>query len=409
MIMNGVLNIKKIFTIALQIVLLLIVCEGYTRIQNYNRYLCLLVGILVIGLFLCKEDKVISGRNKNPFIILVSLYLVFDFFVINENKNALLIYYIVIWAFSAVLLLDLDDHFFDVLIKCVYYFTIIEMVSVLLELVTGHASIMLFSSLYSRNVYESMLQQALRGYYIGIVGEKAIAAFWLIIGLSMFLAKNIKKNEPIKLKTIIGTALFLFCIFLTAKRTIIVFAVVLIASQFLLVNYSKKTITIFCVVIAAMIGLYLMYKYVPAVQLMIERFGNSSEDLETMNSRTALWDRAREMFKAKPIFGWGRGSFHLGSLNGMEGHNVYLQNFAENGIVGGCLWILTYISGLGTLVFLYFKTQDGLVKILMFSQLLILLYGMTENILFTSSLVGYYCMTFIGLSYVIKKYRESVL
>lgn len=407
--MNGVLNIKKLFTISLQVVLLLLVCEGYTRIQNYNRYLCLIAAFLVIGLFFCKEEKIINGNYKNPFIILISFYLLFDYFFINGNKEGLLIYYIFIWTFSLVLLADLGESFFQVLINGIYYFTILEMFSVLLELATNHMSLVLTKALYSANVYESILKQSSKGYYIGIVGEKAIAAFWLIIGLSMFLIKNIKKGEPIRIKTIIGTGLFLFCIFLTAKRTIIVFAVVLIASQFLLVNYSKKSITIFGVIIASIIGLYLIYRFVPAVQLMIERFGNSSEDLETMNSRTALWEYAKEMFKARPIFGWGRGSYHLGSLNNLEGHNVYLQNFAENGIIGGCLWIMTYISGIGTLIFLYFKTHEESTKILMFSQLLILMYSFTENALFTSSLVGYYFMTFIGLNYAFKKYQESIL
>ena len=250
---------------------------------------------------------------------------------------------------------------------------------------------------------------ASRGYYVGFVGEKAAAAFWLIIGLSMFLAKHIKKGESISFKTIIGTALFTLCIVLTAKRTVIVFAVLLIASQYLLVNYSKKTITVFVLIVIAMVGVYLVYTYVPAVQLMIERFSNSSEDLSTMNNRTMLWDYAKEMFHKRPVFGWGRGNFHLVSPNGMEGHNAYLQNFAENGVVGGCLWMLTYASGIITLVYLYFKTHDEMVKILMFSQGLFLLYSLTENVLFTTFFEGYYFMTFIGLSYALKKFRTSAL
>ena len=405
--MNSVINLRKFFTISLQVVLLLLVLEGYTKIQNVNRFLCLGAVIFCLGLFWCKEEKVINGSFKNPFFIFLSLYLVFDFFVINDYKKELYIYYAVILVFFLVLLLDLGEDFFRVLINGIYYFSIFEMITVLLELVTSHASLMLFRPLYSANIFEVVINQASRGYYVGIVGEKAIAAFWLIIGLSMFLAKNIKRNEPIRLKTFIVTALYLFSIFLTAKRTIIVFAVVLIASQFLLVNYSKKSITVFCVIIAALAGFYLVYRFVPAVQLMIERFGNSAEDLETMNSRTVLWDHAKEMFTTSPLFGWGRGTFHLESLNGLEAHNAYFQNFAENGIVGGCLWILTYFSGIATLIYIYFRTHDELTKILMLSQGIILLYALTENVMFTASTVGYYFMTFIGLSHVLRNYRKS--
>ncbi|WP_026522031.1 O-antigen ligase family protein [Butyrivibrio sp. VCB2001] len=405
--MNGVFKIEKILRTSLLVIMLILMCEGFTIIQNSNKYLFILGFLAAIGLFLCKEEKVINFGYKNPFVILLSAYLIFDYFVINYESTLIYVYYLIIWLFVLVLLLDMGESFFRLLINGVYYFTIFEMVTVLLELATKHLSLLVLKPLYSNNIYASIVIIASRGYYVGVVGEKAAAAFWLIIGLSMFLVKHVKKGESISIKTIIGTALFMLCIALTAKRTIIVFAIILIASQFLLVNYSKKTITVFVLIIVAMAGAYFVYQYVPAVQLMIDRFSSSTEDLSTMNSRTMLWDYAKEMFHARPVFGWGRGTFHLDSPNNMEGHNVYLQNFAENGIVGGCLWMLTYASGLITLIYLYIKTHDELVKILMFSQGLFLLYSLTENVLFTTSFEGYYIVTFIGLSYALKKFRTS--
>lgn len=405
--MNVVLDAKKILTSALIIVLILLICPGQTIFQNYNLTLGYVAIALTAGLFLCKEDKMIKVKYMNPFVVCMAIYLIFDYFIINSNGYLSKIrYYLIIWVVALILLADLGEEIFDVFMKGVYYFATLELITVFLELVTGHRIWLFLQRFYSSTVYNSILIQATKGYYVGIVGEKAYAAFWLVLGLAMFLAKNIKKDLPINPKTIIGTALYLFAIFLTAKRTIIVIALVLVASQLLLVNYSKKSITLFVVIIVAMIGFYFVYMYVPAVQLMLLRFSNTAEDLETMNSRADLWDFAKDMFRAKPLFGWGRGSYHLLSPTGFEAHNIFLQNFAENGLFGGILWFLIYISGLFSCVVMYFKTREEQTKILMLSQMLIMVYGFTENIMFIASVVGYYFMTFVGLYYIYKKYRN---
>ena len=136
--MNGVFKIEKILRVSLLVIMLVLVCEGFTIVQNANKYLYIFGFMASIGLFLCKEERVINLSYKNPFAILLAVYLIFDFFVINKEPTLIYVYFLIIWLFVLVLLLDLGESFFKVLINGVYYFTIFEMFTVLLELATKH-------------------------------------------------------------------------------------------------------------------------------------------------------------------------------------------------------------------------------------------------------------------------------
>jgi len=115
-------------------------------------------------------------------------------------------------------------------------------------------------------------------------------------------------------------------------------------------------------------------------------FGAGSSDL-SMNERLRLWHAALSMIAAKPIFGWGLGSFpYLASkytsvaasgafvaANGINlhsiAHNYYLQLAAETGIVGLGVYVSMIVTFFIVGVRALGKLKDGARKMVLIGVL----------------------------------------
>ena len=75
----------------------------------------------------------------------------------------------------------------------------------------------------------------------------------------------------------------------------------------------------------------------------IERQGG-----DQTSGRITLYINALEMFKQKPILGWGSGVF--ANLYGIGTHNIYLQLLAENGLIGFILFVTLLFINLSTTI-----------------------------------------------------------
>ena len=98
-----------------------------------------------------------------------------------------------------------------------------------------------------------------------------------------------------------------------------------------------------------------------------------------------MFSSAFDLFKQKPILGWGPGVFT--NLFGMGNHNVYLQLLSENGLVGFTLFVSMLLFNLSTtLRKLKFNIKNNCFlqnnTYLFFSlyvQVFYLIYGMIGN------------------------------
>ena len=166
-----------------------------------------------------------------------------------------------------------------------------------------------------------------------------------------------------------GLIILLVGVFLTQTRQTMFAILVIILPYFLLGNglwsFLKKGLVL-------VLGFSLLISLLYFVKVdfyelrFIERGG---EDLE----RVYLFNWAYELFKSKPIFGWGFGyTDHAYSYP----HNIILEVLAELGIVGLVLFLLALIHR--------FWAVDGKIRVLiLFTFILALVSGnMAQNYLF---------------------------
>ncbi|MFA6428212.1 MAG: O-antigen ligase family protein [Candidatus Buchananbacteria bacterium] len=87
-------------------------------------------------------------------------------------------------------------------------------------------------------------------------------------------------------------------------------------------------------------------------ELLINRFTDSRLTIKSNNERQIELERAYSMIKARPLWGWGLGSYQLALLKLNPGqpayqyqppHNLFWLTWAELGLVGLSLWLLILI------------------------------------------------------------------
>ena len=140
-------------------------------------------------------------------------------------------------------------------------------------------------------------------------------------------------------------------LFLTAKRSGVLFGTAAIMFGYVTYKYKKINIVKIAGLGIAVLFLFLAAsRFVPPLQLIIDRFFELGKDTSTTN-RLKMWKLALEMFARKPLIGNGWESFKYeyylklntrqGSLyDYLDAHNVYLQVLAETGILGMSLFLV---------------------------------------------------------------------
>jgi len=134
---------------------------------------------------------------------------------------------------------------------------------------------------------------------------------------------------------------------------------------------------------------YLIFLYVPALAVFIQRFGDAAESGDVTLGRTAFWTLAIEEFKKHPIFGIGWGEFQKINPRGWHAHNIYVQILCETGIVGFSLYLIWFLYFLVTTTSIFLKERKRIIvvsekneKWIITSfciQAFFLLYGITGN------------------------------
>ena len=124
-----------------------------------------------------------------------------------------------------------------------------------------------------------------------------------------------------------------------------------------------------------------------------------------------MFSSAFDLFKQKPILGWGPGVFS--NLFEMGNHNVYLQLLSENGLVGFTLFVSMLLFNLSTtLRKLKFNIKNNYSlqnnTYLFFSlyvQVFYLIYGMTGNPLSDGFILIIYLIA-ASIPYTMKKKKK---
>ncbi|MDA3929120.1 MAG: O-antigen ligase, partial [Prolixibacteraceae bacterium] len=129
---------------------------------------------------------------------------------------------------------------------------------------------------------------------------------------------------------------------------------------------------------------------------------NISTDASNLE-RINRWQCAIAMFKEKPVFGWGPGTYAMNyapfqltsqrtiistnSGDGGNAHSEYLGALAEAGIIGTLSFIALLIVVMYSAIMAYFRTSDKRIKTILLSSLMALItyyvHGTLNNFLDT--------------------------
>lgn len=223
----------------------------------------------------------------------------------------------------------------------------------------------------------------------GMTNHYSTNAMLLAIGAIIFIAEFINRHNK---NSLAMSIIFIISILLTGKRAHIIFllATIVMAYYIYLSNRQRSRVIKMLALLVGMIVVgYLIFLYVPALAVFIQRFGDAAESGDVTLGRTAFWTLAIEEFKKHPIFGIGWGEFQKINPRGWHAHNIYVQILCETGIVGFSLYLIWFLYFLVTTTSIFLKERKRIIvvsekneKWIITSfciQAFFLLYGITGN------------------------------
>lgn len=243
------------------------------------------------------------------------------------------------------------------------------------------------------------------GAYSGVAFEKADAAYYMNIGIACILAKYCAIKKMRKLDGIL-LIIYMIALLLTGKRML--FLIAIFASLFLFLisgirNKGQKMLFI----IVVTLGLFILAASIfPELMTTFERLSMSSGEDDAMLERYVKWYYALQLFKLHPAIGVGYGTYNgacstVGYKAIYYAHNVYVQMLAEVGIIGTVILITYIILNLLITSRYIWKNKDSNVSrhneltfFSLYMQVLVIIYGLSGNVLYyKSQLIMYLIVT----------------
>jgi putative inorganic carbon (HCO3(-)) transporter len=249
-------------------------------------------------------------------------------------------------------------------------------------------------------------------FFIDHTSYGAILAF-LIPVITGFLFGDPKMKGLRRLLVFFILILFVFGIILSYSRAA---WISLIGAVFIFILIRLKIRFSFLVILGVILGLFIYsYRTEIVIQLEQNRQASSKDLAEHVKSisnvatdasnmeRLNRWSCAWRMFKEKPVFGWGPGTYqfqygpfqvsrektiistNFGDVG--NAHSEYIGPLAESGFFGTLTFLWIVIAAITTGLRTYRRSTSGYVRILTLSVLLglttYLIHGMLNNFLDT--------------------------
>ena len=213
-------------------------------------------------------------------------------------------------------------------------------------------------------------QTGVTGYYLGIFSGFVLCDL-------LFNKNNGKIKKTFLFALFIVSYVF---ILLTAKRSVLLLVAGLM--YLLLCYYYKKHLfKIIGLTLCIAVGLLVLLNFTEMGRDLLERsFGSGA-----LSGRDRIYSQLWDLIKQKPILGHGFGSTLSLIKDFTNGHNIYLQVFSENGIVGLILLLSILIINLRASLFVLKRcsAEDKRnVVICIYLQLFFILMGLIGNPLY---------------------------
>ncbi|MBK6572120.1 MAG: O-antigen ligase family protein [Saprospiraceae bacterium] len=341
--------------------------------------LFLLVVLLIYYLF--SQKDIDTSIFTHPFSILIYLYLVWMLITSMTSVNQLVsVKYLIAKCWFI-----FPCYFFS------YFFLKKEdRIRIFLNLFTVGMSIVAFYNIIHLSTHhfeDKPSQWTMQPFFKDHAILGAVLA--MTIPVSFALVKLNSKNILIRNFFIFLILVLIFCLIITYSRAA---WVSIIPALFLYIIFKLKVKFRYLLFVFLLIIFYLTYNVESIIKDLEQNKVSSSDDLvENFESITNIssdpsnlerinrWSCALAMWQAKPIFGWGPGTYmfeyapfqlahnytiistNFGDVG--NAHSEYLGPLAESGVLGFVLFLLIFIMTFYYAFRVYYKAYNGNDKI----------------------------------------------
>lgn len=339
--------------------------------------------LAVLCIILARAKVIKVSKDNKLWLIYTILIFLSLFFSINISNS---IRYIIMFCSLLIFKIIIDnlEVSTEKVKKIIIYIGLIHVFATILYLLIPNVIQMIALRILSTSSYIYNVNLFSHGMIAGIASEHGANAIFISIVLSIIIAKSITKP---KLTNLILTIVCIIALLLTGKRGPLIANIIAFLIIFIKYNVHNKkiikTFLIFCVFICILVGIL---NQIPATNIVFERYIESAENNELLTGREDFYNIQISSIKNHLLTGIGiRGVHEL--IGNNDGHNIYLQVFAELGIVG----IIVLLSVLLTnyIKTLKAKSNESILTSLYF-QTFFIIYGLSGNPMYLFTTLAIY-------------------
>ena len=395
---------RKIFNNIFLILIIIIIYSGSSSIRHYSNFALVLLPIITLLTQLGNGGKLAITIKDISMKLAIILLIYFIISLIYTYDKTSTIEYII--KFSCVILTiscsNFDKYFWKKFIQIIYISSLVVSITIFITIINKNFFFTYFSFLLPTGLdsYKMYIYELNNNIFSGILFERAFAAFVLNLGIIAIISEYFSENKISKFK-FISLILIIIALCCTGKRMLFLIFVIILF-MFVILNWNKKYLAKYIKLLPVIIlFLISIFAFFPNTTKVFERFSdNSVNTIDTRNND--FWKYTFDMFKSRPIYGYGINSFipyilSFRSDSIYNAHNIYFQLLGETGIIGFLLFLsLEFSNVIFTLNLLKKCNEKSIKTILNFSlavQILFILYGITGNTLYEFSQITIYLLT----------------
>lgn len=358
----------------------------------------------IIAIFSIKKYKIKLYTNDIIWLIIVVLLSISLIYSIDKEST---IRYNTCLCLILILKIALNNFQCkkEEIIDCMIFFSSIHVIATIAYLVFPNIIQLICRVILTPEMYEYNVNLMKYGANAGICSEHGFNAFCITVFINIFFVRTIYRRENKKRNAIL-TLIGIITLLTTGKRGLFLANVFSMIIIFIIVNFmNKKILKRFFVALIAVLVFLRIVSYIPAAQIVFERFKELDSTGNFLNGREVFYEKMIENIKNNPIIGSGASTTQK-ITGGSDGHNIYLQILSEVGIIGLLIYLVLFIHCLNITVKNLKKrnnSENGLIAL--YYQIFFLVYGISGNPLYNFSILLIY-MIMVNLVIDYKKTNE---
>ena len=322
---------------------------------NYFYFVTLISGLFIlyrIGIIVKMKGFLDRNRDLKYFYYIASIYVIYVLILTLVKMPSGIVYSVnIVIPFITMLFLIYDfvnsDYIIEKLNKFIFYIFLITSIAAIVMVVLGYSKIDLS---FEYGIYLTPTKTYLMWDHeirlSWLTSHKSRYALYCLIGI-FFVNYNKFINKKMKVFTIV--LLYINLILSSSITSIAIggLALIFILKDIILNLFSRfrwlKILTIIGVPVIGIVSIWIV---------------SMKRNIFTLGSRLYIWQSAMQQIAIDPMGNVSMGSDFLMSNPNLDfqftnGHNIFINELIERGIIGSILFIVLLLS----MLFIYYKNR----------------------------------------------------